>query len=49
MRVEPGEVEFRLSTEGQSEQLVEIIGLDEKMVLLNVDERQDALHYRWLQ
>ena len=49
MRVEPGEVEFRLSTEGQSEQLVEIIGLDEKMVLLNTDERQDALHYRWLQ
>jgi hypothetical protein len=48
-RVERGEVEFRLSTEGKSEQLIEIIGLDEKMVLLNADERQDALHYRWLQ
>jgi hypothetical protein len=49
VRVERDEVEYQLSTEGQNAQLVEIIGLDEKMVLLNADERLDALHYRWLQ
>ena len=49
VRVERDEVEYRLSTEGQNEQLIEIIKLDEKMVLLSADERKDALHYRWLQ
>ena len=49
VRVERDEVEYRLSTEGQNEQLIEIIELDEKMVLLSADERKDELHYRWLQ
>ena len=45
IRVEGDEVEFRLNTEGQADQLVRVIELDEKMVLINSD---DALHYRWL-
>jgi len=48
VRVESSEVEFRLNTEGQNEQLVETIQLDEKMVLLNANERKDVLHYLWL-
>ena len=45
------EILFRLSTEGQSRQLMEIIRLDEKMALIN--RGQDAsgkelLHYQWL-
>lgn len=49
VRVQSGEITFELSTEGQNEQLVEIIELDEKMVLINSDERKDVLHYRWMQ
>ena len=41
-------VEFRLSTEGQNEQLVEVIKLDEKMLLLNADNNRERLHYRWM-
>ncbi len=47
-RLEKEEVEFSLSTEGQNEQLVEIIQLDEKMILLNSDQDQKQLQYRWL-
>ncbi|MFT5014241.1 MAG: hypothetical protein ACJAX5_003529 [Patiriisocius sp.] len=44
--VEGNDVVFKLSTEGQQQQLVEIIGLDRKMTLLNAgDER---LLYRWM-
>ncbi len=47
-RLEKGEIEFSLSTEGQNEQLVEIIQLDEKMILLNADQDRKQLQYRWL-
>jgi hypothetical protein len=49
VQVHESVVEFRLSTEGQNEQLVKIIELDEKMLLLNADESKDVLHYRWMQ
>ncbi len=42
---------FRLSTEGQSQQLMEIIQLDEKMVLVNQGQDsngRELLHYQWL-
>ena len=45
------EILFRLSTEGQSQQLMEIIQLDEKMILLNQGQDQNGrelLHYQWL-
>ena len=48
VRVKGSEVEFKLNTEGQNEQLIEIIQLDEKMLLLNADENMDVLHYRWM-
>lgn len=41
-------VEFELQTEGQYEQLVKIIELDERLVLLSQDERNKRLHYRWM-
>ena len=41
-------VEFELQTEGQYEQLVKIIELDERLVLLSRDERNKKLHYRWM-
>jgi len=41
-------VEFELQTEGQYEQLVKIIELDERLVLLSQDERNKKLHYRWM-
>ena len=46
VQVEGSEVEFTLYTEGQNEQLIEIIQLDEKMLLLSADENMDVLHYR---
>jgi uncharacterized protein len=49
VQVHEAVVEFRLSTEGQNEQLVKLIELDEKMLLLNADESKDVLHYRWMQ
>ena len=48
VRVEGSEVEFRLNTEGQNEQLIEIIQLDEKMLLLHTDEDMDVQNYRWM-
>ncbi|MFP6807112.1 MAG: DUF2066 domain-containing protein [Pseudomonadales bacterium] len=48
VRVHRSEVEFRLDTEGQNEQLIEIIELDQKMVLLSSDDSRKLLHYRWL-
>lgn len=39
--------EFELQTEGQYQQLVEIIELDERLILLNRDQRNERLHYRW--
>ena len=45
------EILFRLSTEGQSRQLMEIIRLDEKMVLINQGQDvsgKELLHYQWL-
>jgi hypothetical protein len=48
VRVHRTEVEFRLDTEGQNEQLIEIIELDQKMVLLSSDDSRKLLHYRWL-
>ncbi len=48
IRVQDDEVEFALNTEGQNEQLIEIINLDKKMLLLSADERNNILRYRWL-
>ncbi len=51
VEVDGSEVLYRLNTEGQHRQLVEIIELDEKMVLMNpgaVDQSR-PLHYRWLE
>ena len=39
--------EFELETEGQYLQLIEIIKLDEKLLLLSKDERNEKLRYRW--
>lgn len=41
--------EFKLQTEGQYEQLVEIIELDERLQLLSQDESNGRLLYRWAQ
>ena len=38
---------FHLRIEGQRKQLVELIELDQRMILLNQDERSERLHYRW--
>ncbi|MBQ61889.1 MAG: hypothetical protein CMQ19_07415 [Gammaproteobacteria bacterium] len=48
VQVEGDEIEFKLDTEGQNEQLIELIQLDEKMVLLSADEEMELLHYRWV-
>jgi len=43
---------FRLSTEGQSQQLIEIIELDERMLLTGPprgSSEADPLYYRWLE
>ena len=45
-RVEGTDVIFELSTEGQQQQLVEIIELDRKMALLNASN--ERLLYRWI-
>ena len=45
------ELRLRLVTEGQSQQLIEIIQLDDKMLLVNdgsLMRGDGALHYRWL-
>jgi len=47
--VRDSEVLFRLNTEGQVEQLIEVINLDEKMLLINASDDTSSLHYRWLQ
>ena len=47
-QVRDSEVLFRLNTEGQIEQLIEIIDLDKKMLLINVTDQKRKLHYRWL-
>jgi len=39
---------FSLKTEGRIEQLIEIIGLDESLVLMNNSLQSQKLHYRWL-
>jgi hypothetical protein len=39
--------EFELETEGQYVQLIEIIKLDERLLLLSKDERNESLLYRW--
>lgn len=41
-------VMFRLKTEGRIDQLIEIIGLDESLVLMNSLPNSQKLHYRWL-
>ena len=49
--VRGSELRLRLVTEGQSQQLIEIIQLDEKMLLENdgsLIRGDGALHYRWL-
>jgi hypothetical protein len=52
IEVSGNEILFRLMTEGQSQQLIEIIGLDEKMQLINrrsaIDGSDSQLYYRWL-
>ena len=48
VHIQDDEVEFRLSIEGQREQLIETIELDEKMVLISSEGEQDIIHYRWL-
>lgn len=45
-KVEGTDVMFELSTEGQQQQLVEIIELDRKLTLLNASE--ERLLYRWV-
>ncbi len=42
------EVLFRLSTEGQTAQLIKIIEFDEKMMLINTSNQNTLLNYRWL-
>ena len=45
------ELRLRLVTEGQSQQLIEIIQLDDKMLLVSdgsLIRGDGALHYRWL-
>jgi hypothetical protein len=39
--------EFELETEGQYLQLIEIIKLDERLLLVGKDERNEKLRYRW--
>ena len=39
--------EFELETEGEYLQLIEIIELDERLLLLSKDERNETLRYRW--
>lgn len=46
VEVQDGEVLFRLQTEGQVEQLREIIDLDEKLIYIS---GEDTLRYRWLE
>lgn len=48
--VNDDEVLFRLETEGESSQLVEIIELDKKMVLMNptAGNREGMLRFRWI-
>jgi len=41
--------EFELQTEGQYLQLIEIIELDERLLLLGKDERNERLTYRWIE
>jgi hypothetical protein len=41
--------EFELETEGQYLQLIEIIKLDERLLLLSKDERNEKLRYRWIE
>ena len=45
------EILFRLQTEGQSEQLMEIIGLDQKLLLISPGSgstEQSAVQFRWI-
>jgi hypothetical protein len=50
VRVEGDEVLYHLSTEGQVEQLVELIGMDQKLLDLgNTGADSRELQYRWLQ
>lgn len=46
IKLEGSDLEIKLSTEGQQEQLIELIELDRKMILLNAG--QERLLYRWL-
>ncbi|MFT7685622.1 MAG: hypothetical protein ACI9FB_000965 [Candidatus Azotimanducaceae bacterium] len=46
--VDQDEVVFQLKTEGRVEQLIEIIGLDTSMMLLNGSAKNQKLYYRWL-
>lgn len=51
LEVKGTEILFRLSTEGRSQQLMEIIQLDQKMVLINQgrdESDRELLHYQWL-
>lgn len=51
IEVDDDEILFRLQTEGQSEQLMETIELDDKMILINGGSgrsEQSPVHYRWL-
>ena len=45
----PNRVVFELQTEGRYGQLVRIIELDERMLLLERDERGTRLSYRWVE
>ena len=45
----PHFAEFELQTEGQYLQLIEIIELDERLLLLGKDERNERLTYRWIE
>ncbi len=46
VKLEGTDIELKLSTEGQQEQLIELIELDRQMILLN--ESDERLLYRWL-
>jgi hypothetical protein len=48
--VKGGEVLYRLGTEGTAEQLIELIGLDQKLFLLSQERGETTrLHFRWLE
>jgi len=40
-------VEFKLRSEGEVQQIIDVIALDRKLTLLRLDESSSTLWYRW--